>query len=433
MRLLRPFLLHLSALRKPQLGLGALLLALIALNADPVLAASDIEAYARNSVAATNSLANIFYYISYIMGAVLVALGISELRRVVDGSGGGSMTWRHPFTKFFFGGMFLALPSIVAMVAETMRAPGTFSFTMFKAFTFGPAGNTTINSGGVGSIIQSSINSIGFTTTLVSVIAFFVGVFFVMRGLQMLRAHIDNPGGSPLPDALKRLAVGGASLSMPLMYHVVKNSFGIQGMKSHLYQNKGWASGTFTSTGGLDGMVVNFIQDIANPIYFGIEVFCYVAGAVMILFAMQRLVRTAQDGPRGPLGFGTIVMFFVSGLLLSFPQLLTALDISILSKGVALTNVDAKFMSLAGANTAQVQAATRVISAILAFMAVIGFLSILRGLFLLKTLGDGGQATIMQVTVHFVAGALAVNLGAFINAVQHSLGLSPGSFAVVFS
>ena len=151
---------------------------------------------------------------------------------------------------------------------------------------------------------------------------------------------------------------------------------------------------------------------------------------MMVLFAMQRLVRMAQDGPHGPLGFGTITMFVVAGCLLSFPQLLSALDMSLLGGGQALTKVE--FMSGTGVDAAQLQNAKNVFSAVLAFMAVIGFLSVVRGLFLLKGFAEGAQgASMMSVVTHIVAGSIAINLGSFINAVQTSLGIT--SFPVTFN
>lgn len=409
--------------RRPAIGRAALFLAVAmpvllmasGAYADPPTPPDTFKSYASATGNKTSVLVDIFAYVSFLIGCVLSALGVSELRKHVENP--SSVPLKNPLTKFGIGGILLALPFITGVAQETMGAFSMFKILKMNAYKFGTgaAGTDTI-----GALIRNGINNTMILVSVASLAAFIIGVFYTMRGIQMLRAHIENPGNAPLAESLKRLAVGGALFSFPAIVNVVYETFGAKGSA---LANTGFAT-TTAPAGGLDGMMVNFIKDISNAAYAGIEFFCYMAGILMVLFAMQRLVRTAQDGPRGPLGFGTIMMFIVAGLLLSFPQVLTAVDNSLLGKGQAITNVS--FMSLGGkVDPAQIQNAKSVFSAVLAFMAIIGFLSIVRGLFLLKSFADGNnQATMMSVVTHIVAGSLAVNLGSFINAVQKSLGLT---------
>jgi hypothetical protein len=384
-----------------------------------------LEYYAKDVSSKTNVLVDVFNYIAFTSGIILIALGIQELRRHIESPQNTPL--RQPLAKLGFGGILTSFPYILAVIADTMGASAfePFKFVTINAFTFIAAGSG--GNGSIGSLIANSVNNASVLIGVAAFAAFIIGVFFSLRGIQMLRAHIENPNNNPLPESLKRLAVGGALLSFPVIVNVVYETFGAFGRG---IKNTGWSA---TAGGeGLDGMMVRFIGDISNTAYFGIEAFCYIAGTLMILFAMQRLVKTAQDGPRGPLGFGTIVMFIVSGLLLSFPQLLASLNVSIFNAG-GVASTKASFMSLSGSvDAAQIQNAQSVFSAVLAFMAVIGFLSVVRGLFLLKAFADGNnQASMMSVCTHIVAGALAINLGGLINALQSSLGLT--QFAVTFS
>ena len=64
-------------------------------------------------------------------------------------------------------------------------------------------------------------------------------------------------------------------------------------------------------------------------------------------------------------------------------------------------------------------------------MTIIGYISFLRGFFILKEVAEGGgQASLMAAVTHIFGGALAVNLGPLMNAVQSTLGL--GTYGVVF-
>lgn len=383
---------------------------------------NDFATYATETSNKVNVLVDIFSYVSYFIGAVFAALGISELRRVADGSSGGQIAVRQPLAKLGFGGMFLALPFMTALLQNVMTGTGSWNFTALNAYRFGPL---DIKDGALSGFIANGIFNVGVLVDVATIVAYIVGVYFVMRGIQMLRLHVDNPGQHQIADALKRLGAGGALFSLPFILHVVRHTFGMQKTGAGI-TNTGWS--TSSTSGGLDGMMLNFVADIVNPALYAIEIFCFVAGVIMVLFAIQRMVKSAQDGPRGPLGAGTIAMFVIAGLLISFPQLMEALNISITGNSSALTKVS--FMSTS-ASTELDESAKNVISGVLAFMAVVGFLSVVRGLFLLKTLTEGGQATLMQVVVHLVAGALCVNLGALINAIQKTLGID--NFLLTFS
>ena len=73
-----------------------------------------------------------------------------------------------------------------------------------------------------------------------------------------------------------------------------------------------------------------------------------------------------------------------------------------------------------------------VISAIIKFVLVLGLISIMRGIFIVRSVAEGsGQASMMAGLTHILGGALAVNLGPLINVVQTTLGLT--SYGIVFS
>ncbi|NBX66806.1 MAG: hypothetical protein EBQ96_07410 [Proteobacteria bacterium] len=401
--------------------LGALLFSFAA---NAASAPSVLEQYAIVTGDKTNIFVDILAYVSFIMGIVLAALGVNALRMSAENP---QNQLKLGVIKLAFGGIFLAFPFLLDIAIDTM---GGYDFSPLQLITrnrffFDPS--AIKQTGAISGLIVNSINSVTVLVNVAAFCAFLIGTWFVLRGLQMLKTHMENPQNAPLPEAVKRLAVGGAMLSLPMIAKIVVETFGALGARQG---NNGFA---VSSSGGLDGLMVNFIKDISNPAYLAIEIFCYISGILLILFAMQKLVKTAQDGPNGPLGFGTIATFIVAGLLLSFPQLLGSLSSTIFGSAVAKTQV--QLMSLSGAiNDAQAANAKNVFSAVLAFMAVIGFLSVVRGLFLFRAFAQGNnQATMMSIVTHIVAGALCVNLGGFINAVQKSLGLTTANIPLTFS
>jgi len=66
-----------------------------------------------------------------------------------------------------------------------------------------------------------------------------------------------------------------------------------------------------------------------------------------------------------------------------------------------------------------------VISSVLQFMIVLGVVSFARGIFIVRGVAEGnGQASLMAGVTHLIGGALAVNLGPMMNAVQSTLNLT---------
>ena len=58
-------------------------------------------------------------------------------------------------------------------------------------------------------------------------------------------------------------------------------------------------------------------------------------------------------------------------------------------------------------------------------MTIVGLISFVRGIFIIRSVAEGsGQASIMAGVTHLVGGALAVNLGPLLAAVQWTLGIT---------
>jgi hypothetical protein len=55
----------------------------------------------------------------------------------------------------------------------------------------------------------------------------------------------------------------------------------------------------------------------------------------------------------------------------------------------------------------------------------VGLISFLRGIYIIREVADGNQqASMMAGLTHIIGGALAVNLGPLINAVEQTLGIT---------
>lgn len=182
--------------------------------------------------------------------------------------------------------------------------------------------------------------------------------------------------------------------------------------------------------GSLDEMMVKFVGNIFEPSRALFSWFAFVAGSVFIVIGISRLLKTSQDGPRGPGGIGTIMTFLTGGALVSFNPMIGAFSSSLF--GTANVKTFATLAYADGMTNAEIAHVEAVYGAVIQFMIILGLVSFLRGIFIFRGVAEGNsQASMMAGVTHLVGGALAVNLGPFLNAVQETLGLS--GFGIGFS
>lgn len=273
------------------------------------------------------------------------------------------------------------------------------------------AGNT------LGSVISNTIESSSDIPGLLSGLSYLFGIVLGFMAIMKLKDHVESPNQTPIWDPLKRFLAGGAFLALPSMVSAVVRTVSkdMEGIKGDGYNTGG------ATTTGLDGKLVALIEDIWDPLQALFIGFGYVAGIILVLIGISRLLKTEQEGARGPMGLGTIVTFIVAGILLSLNKILGATVGSIFGGDVTS---NAGLAYTAGMDGEALAHANAVIGAVLAFVAIIGWISFIRGFFIMRGVAEGNsQASAMAGFTHIIGGALAVNLGGFIQAVQTTLGI----------
>jgi hypothetical protein len=275
------------------------------------------------------------------------------------------------------------------------------------------AGNT------LGGVVTNTLESLQTTPGIISVLAYIMGLILGFMGIIKLKEHVENPNQTQIWDPIKRFVAGGFFFTLPYVINVVTNTVSAGG--SDLAGTSYNTAGAIGN--GLDAKLVNLMADIWVPMQYAFIGFSYLAGLVLLLIGISRLLKTEQEGARGPLGIGTVMTFLVAGVLLSLNKILGATNASIFevdamnSASLAKPYVDAMGDTAAGH-------ANAVIGAIMAFVAILGWISFIRGFFIMRGVAEGNQqSSAMAGITHILGGAVAVNLGAFINAVQNTLGI----------
>ncbi len=256
---------------------------------------------------------------------------------------------------------------------------------------------------------------------LVSFLAYLTGFIFTAVGLYKLRQHVEiGPQAVQLPEPLKYLFTASLMLALPSVASVAATTFGDDGAVQGI-NLLGWDT-TASSGGGLDGMLQNFIQDSYVPLQWLILFFCYAAGAILMMVAVHRFTKTAQEGARGPTGLGTVATFVLAGALFSIAPFIGVFTETLFGDRQSMTLVD--FMALDPSLGSASGNAENVLTAILAFLIIVGILSMIRGFFVLRGVAEGNQQmTMMGGVSHVIAGAILVNFGEFANIIQRTLGI----------
>lgn len=263
-------------------------------------------------------------------------------------------------------------------------------------------------------VVKSSNSLPGLFTGSSYLMGLVMGVFGVLK----LREHVESPQQVPIWEPLKRFLAGGGFLALPMVVEAVENTVS-KGLSKVGMSDKftGTASG-----GGLDAMMVRLMSDVWLPMHNLIVAFSYLAGIILVIIGISRFLKSEQEGARGPTGIGTIMTFLVAGALFSIDKMVMAISNSLFKSSTIKTAGTLVYTDGLDGTQAHIEA---VISAVVAFVILLGWISIVRGFFIMRGVSEGNsQASMMAGMTHLLGGGLAVNIGPVVNAVQETLGIT---------
>jgi hypothetical protein len=401
----------------------------------------------RNILGSINDIPGIISAAAYLLGLILGATAIIKAKEHVENPEQNPL--KDSILRFLIAGALFALPSIYNVIYETisdgengfgansLAATVIGFFSSAEPYEMGgclgigfPGGGST-----AGDLVCSLTSSTAMLPAFLTGISYVIGLAFGFWGIMKVKAHVQNPQQTSLWEPVSRLLAGGAFLALPFIVEVARSAIlpglgtvGVTATSSITgYNNAGVGA---AGSGSLDALLRDFMDDMMGPLYVSLNFFSMLAGIIFIMIGISRLIKTAQDGPRGPGGLGTMMTFVTGGALLSVQPLIRAFNAS--AFGTTSTATFAELDYQAGMTAAERAAAHGTITAILQFVIIVGLISFVRGIFIIRGVGEGNnQASIMSGITHILAGTLAVNLGPLLNAVQETLGLT--GYGITFS
>jgi len=299
------------------------------------------------------------------------------------------------------------------------------SILLAPGMAFAQSGNNAsgCGEGTLGGVICNLMNNAWNLPGLVTGAAYLMALIFAFMGVMKLKSHVEQPTQTEIWDPIKRFIAGGCFAALPTVASAVRRTLEGNGAN---YANTGWNGAV--SGGGLDSMIVKLMTDVFVPLQWVFGWFGYVAGLILVFIGIMRLMNTEREGPRGPTGIGTLMTFIVAGCLFSINSMIAYFTGTLFDDSVIKTDGALQYTSGLGGAAPHIHA---VISSIIAFAIVIGWVSLIRGFFILRGVSEGNsQASMMAAITHLIGGALAVNLGSIIMAVQNTLGIT--KYGIIF-
>ncbi|MEM7651025.1 MAG: hypothetical protein AAF204_02945 [Pseudomonadota bacterium] len=411
--------------------------------------------------------------VAYLLGLVIAVQGALKIKDHVENPDQTAL--KESVIRFLVAGALFGLPTIYNAMFDVVGGNGLgiignitsilgglgFLFSSYAGTACNPVTGTVttiLGNASFGQQLCGILTHAGAFPAFLSACGYVIGLVFGVWGIFKIRDHVMNPQQTSVWEGVSRLIAGGAFFALPIVVEVARNTLGTGLLTgSSLVPTTGYnagggflatligsivggggcsaASGT-TTTGnlGLDGLLVCLMTDVMGPLHVVLNFFAFCAGMILLMIGVSRLIKSAQDGARGPGGIGTIMTFVTGGALISYNEMMRAFSTTLTGSPLTRTFATIQYdICGAGAATcAEAESAHAVISAIIQFVIIIGLISFVRGIFIIRGVAEGNQqASIMAGVTHLIGGALAVNLGPLINAIQTTLGI--GNFGIAFT
>ncbi len=283
----------------------------------------------------------------------------------------------------------------------------------------------------IGGVLDNLSGSLRNFPNILTTISFVSGIFLAVSGVLKLKNHVDNPSQIPISDGIKRLIAGGLFIGLPLATNIAKGSIFGTSVSEVQGNAAGWnVVVPAIPPVGLDQLAVTFISSFAEPMKDLMITFSYLSGLAFILIGISRLIKTAQEGPRGPTGMGTLITFLTGAALMSLGQSMGSFTSSLFGNNTMRNFVDLSAPVQAALSAAEEKQLENVIGSVMMFVSIVGFVAFVRGMYVLKAVADGNQQhSLTQAFTFLLGGALAVNLGDVINMIQSTIGATALGFS----
>ena len=290
----------------------------------------------------------------------------------------------------------------------------------------------------LGGMVKNSYYAFTPIQSFLSWMFYIGGIFFMVSALNLTKQYVDAPDDVPINSVILRYIAAGLMIATPYAADMLVSTIAQFGVgEGEVGQGNAEVVGyTHTertatgSEGGPDEIIVRLARDLWQPLMeYAIPLFCYAAGLIFMLIGLKRLAVASKEGPEAPGSGSTFSIFFVAAALMSVGYIMNIAQGSLFGSNQMLN------VSLESASSGDLvdQQADNVLWGVFTFLRIFGYISFIRGLFLIKGSVEGAQgASVMAATTHILAGAMLANIGAFIDVIQTTFITDPSNYIFSF-
>lgn len=265
----------------------------------------------------------------------------------------------------------------------------------------------------VGSVADSTVSSgafSGFLDLLVG-IAYVVGGFFGFKAALQLRDHADSPQNVKIGVPMTSALVATLMLALPSLFASLRETFSLTGDIMGAYRNmSAGSSGAATDISGMAVALAANIPALAKLVSLGAT--C--AGAFLIFRAVLLLPQAQQGRVEG----SKIFWLMISGVGLW--SLLPMITMAMGTMG--MTGTDPGNLLTAKYNQSKGGGFDGTIAAVLTFIQFLGLIAFVRGMLILKALGEHKEGAMGRALTHIGGGSAAMNISWFVGVLARSIG-----------
>ncbi|MCB1557131.1 MAG: hypothetical protein KDJ15_07460, partial [Alphaproteobacteria bacterium] len=319
----------------------------------------------------------------YLMGLLLVVAGILKLREHIENP--DKSPAREGLVRIFVGGAFLSLATSYIVFFNTITGGNDGAGDIGGIVSAG-SGELDLYMAGCtsgSSKLDQVICNVAYSTkglpVFLVLFSYLAGMLIGFWGLLKVKEHIEDPRQTQIWEPIARFVAAGAFFALPMIVTVMFNTLA-DGITPYAAESFNDANGA--TEGSLDEMMVKFVGNIFEPSRALFSWFAFVAGSVFIVIGISRLLKTSQDGPRGPGGIGTIMTFLTGGALVSFNPMIGAFSSSLF--GTANVKTFATLAYADGMTNAEIAHVEAVYGAVIQFMIILGMVSFMWGIFVFR-------------------------------------------------
>jgi hypothetical protein len=269
--------------------------------------------------------------------------------------------------------------------------------------------------------------------SLIQGFAYIAGALAIASGLlHLVKRHDAGYREAPSHQILGRFIGGAGLMALPSVVQWLFNTLALQsgdrginvGSGCNDYFHPGAAYGGI----GLDGMMINLVENITNPMTVFLSVVCLIVGMVLVFKGLSKATKYGTD-PRAHSMPNILINLVVGAFLITIGTSLEWVFNTIFGgvffyPGDFWANFSGgtlyKEMALTGTDFARFQTT---ITEALTFFQIIGYIGFIRGWLILKDAVEGsGQAKVAQGLTHIFGGAMAANIFFVLDLFDHTFG-----------